>query len=102
MSAWVKESNERFCIIEIKKEGCGACSYNGKIFDLLSVKFREQGVLVPFYRMNIDNQSPYTGKFFYSPLYLFLRKERGEITELLTLPTPSTTDNNLTEFLTKI
>jgi hypothetical protein len=37
----MKGSKESFCIIEIKKEGCGACNYNGRILDLLSLKFAE-------------------------------------------------------------
>ena len=88
--------------MEIKKEGCGACSYNGRIFDILSLKLESQGLQIPLYRMNIDNKSPYTGRFAYSPVYVFVRKEGTEVTELYTMPTPSTTDNTLTEFLEKL
>ena len=52
--------------------------------------------------MSIDNQSPYTGKFGYSPVYILLMKDGSELSEILTLPTPSTTDNNLRAFLAKI
>lgn len=98
----MRGSTEQFCIIEIKKEGCFSCSYNGRIFDLLSLKFAEQGLDVPLFRMNIDNQSPYIGRFGYSPTYLFIRKDGREVSEIYTLPTPSTTGNQLTEFLAKV
>jgi hypothetical protein len=41
VESWLKTSDELYCIIEIKKEGCNACVYNGRILDLLSLKFKE-------------------------------------------------------------
>jgi len=35
-------------------------------------------------------------------VYILLKKDGAQISEIYTLPTPSTTDNQLTEFLAKI
>ena len=89
-------------MVEISKEGCSACGYNGKIFDAISIKFDEMKIDLDLVRMDIENFVPFLGKFKYSPIYFYVRKEDNKIIEIYTLPTPSTTGNNLKDFIEKI
>lgn len=49
--------------MEISKDGCSACSYNGKIFDAISIKFDEMKIDLDLMRMDIENFVPFLGKF---------------------------------------
>ena len=85
-----EDVEERCCVVEVFKTDCEACHYNGTMFDVVSQKMDKHGYLdqLPLYRMNLDNVSPYLGRFFYAPQYVFLRTKRGQITELKTLRIP--------------
>ena len=50
-------------MVEISKDGCSACSYNGKIFDAISIKFDEMKIDLDLMRMDIENLVPFLGKF---------------------------------------
>lgn len=52
---WVKNSKDKECIIEISREGCVACLYNGAIFNMLSLKLNDAGVKVPLFRIDFEN-----------------------------------------------
>lgn len=93
-SDWAQFKSNDQCIVEITKTGCAACSYNGRVMDVLSKKFADAGIDIPMYRVNIENKVPYLGIAGYAPVYLYVRKVEGWITEIYTLPTPSTTGNN--------
>ena len=75
------------CVIEIFKNECEACHYNGRMFDIFSNKMSKHGFLteLPLFRMNLDNLCPYLGRFLYAPQYLYLEIKEGKITELKTL-----------------
>jgi hypothetical protein len=53
---------------------------------------------LPCYRLAIDNKIPYLGNFGYSPMYLYVKKENGRISEIKTLDPPQ----RHTEFLKQI
>ena len=38
--------------------------------------------------MNLDNVSPFLGRFYYSPMYIFLRIKDGQVKELKTMHPP--------------
>ena len=48
---------------------------------------------MPLFRMNLDNVSPYLGRFLYAPQYFYLETKNGEITELKSLRTLGDTQN---------
>jgi hypothetical protein len=64
--------------------------YNGKVFAAFSRKLDKYGVLdkLPCYRLSIDNKIPYLGSFAYSPIYFFLKKVDGKVTEVAILDIP--------------
>ena len=37
---------------------------------------------MPLYRMNIDNLTPYLGKFRYTPLYIYLKMSENDPTQI--------------------
>ena len=78
------------CIIEVFKHDCPSCMYNGKVFNAFSRKLEKKGILekLPCFRLWIDNKIPYLGSFAYSPIYFFLKKEEGKITEIAILDIP--------------
>lgn len=85
-------STTRKCVVEIYKNDCDACHYNAKMYDIISNKLSRYGYLddkVSLYRMNLDNISPYLGRFLYAPQYIYLDIVDGQIRELKTLRNPS-------------
>jgi hypothetical protein len=67
---------------------------NGEIYDKLSLKFKANGAgELPLFRMKMENEIPYLGNFGYAPIYFYVKKcKDGFVTEILTLPTPTSTD----------
>ena len=63
------------------------------MYDIISQKMGKHGYLdrLPLFRMNLDNVSPYLGRFLYAPQYIYLKTKNGEITELKTLRIPGET-----------
>lgn len=43
--------------------------------------------------MSIDNKNPYLGTFFYSPMYFYVKKTNGEISEISIIDPPSKWDD---------
>lgn len=86
----VRNPNVEQCIIEVFKHDCPSCMYNGKVFNAFSKKLEKHGMLdkLPCYRLCIDNKVPYLGAFFYSPIYYYLKKEDGKVTEIAILDIP--------------
>uniref|UniRef100_A0A7S3KB93 Uncharacterized protein n=1 Tax=Euplotes crassus TaxID=5936 RepID=A0A7S3KB93_EUPCR len=64
--------------------------YNGKVFNAFSRKLEKNGILnqLPCFRLAIDNKIPYLGSFAYSPIYFFLKKEDGKVTEISIIDIP--------------
>ena len=75
------------CVVEIFKNDCDACHYNGRMFDILSQKMHKHGYLdqIPLYRMNLDNVTPYLGRFLFVPQHIHITTKDGKITELKTM-----------------
>ena len=88
------------CIIEVFKHDCPSCMYNGKVFNVFSRKLDKYGLRekLPWYRLWIDNKVPYLGTFFYSPIYFYLKKEDGKLTEIAILDIPV----KFNDFISKI
>ena len=91
---------DRTCIVEVYKNDCDACHYNGRMYDIFSQKLAKHDLLdkLPLYRMNLDNVTPYLGRFLYAPQYLFVRSSDGQIREIKTL-NPLGDKLNCTTFL---
>lgn len=83
------DKSKTMCVIEITKKGCSACDFNQSIFNLVSSKLQQIGVELDTYKISIEQQLPYLGNYQYTPVFLFVKKEGAFITEIYTLPTPS-------------
>ena len=58
---------------------------------------------MPIFRISIFNQIPYLGNFDYSPVYVYIRKKEGFITEIYTLESPSISkEQKFKPFLNKL
>jgi hypothetical protein len=79
---------ETGCIVEVFKHDCPSCTFNGKVFNAFSRKLEKHGYQLPCYRLAIENNVPFLGKFGYSPIYMYVRKKGNEIVELRTLDPP--------------
>lgn len=64
--------------------------YNGKVFAAFSKKLEKHGHKdkLPLFSLCIDNKVPYLGSFSYSPIYFFLKKEEGKVTEVAIIDIP--------------
>ena len=101
-SKWAIEKSDSQCLIEISRDGCAACAYNGRLIDRLSLQLGAAGINLPIYRVDMQNKLPQLGNLSYAPVYMYVRREQGFITEIEILPTLSTLGNDFRPFLTKL
>jgi hypothetical protein len=54
-------------------------------------KFERKGIdkQIPFFKLSSENTVPHLGTFNYTPIFLFIKKEGKEITEIFTMKPPA-------------
>ncbi len=79
------------CVVMVSKNGCPACAYNTPILSALMEKFERKGLAgkIPFFKMSSENTVPHLGSFNYTPIFLFLKKQGNNITEIFTMKPPA-------------
>lgn len=54
-------------------------------------KFERKGIdkEIPFFKLSSENTVPHLGTFNYTPIFLFVKKQDNEITEIFTMKPPA-------------